>query len=196
MSQVILTDLDEVIFDWQGPFENWATGVKGYNPEFPLRNFWDIERWLGLTFEQGRELIEEFNHLDSFGELEPLPRVVENVLKLADSGYKFVAITACATDDWTHQARWHNLRRSFGHVFDTLHCVGLSQPKRDLLVRYAPTYWVEDKAAHAKAGIELGHQSFLIDYRWNQYESDPRIKRVKTWDEISQVILQAEQKAA
>jgi uncharacterized HAD superfamily protein len=196
MSQVILTDLDEVIFDWQGPFEKWATGVKGYTPEFPLRNFWDIERWLNLTYEQGRELIEEFNHLESFGDLKPLPHVVENVLKLSDAGYKFVAITACAADDWTHQTRWHNLRRCFGHVFDTLHCVGLSQPKADFLKRYAPTYWVEDKATHAVTGADLGHSPFLINYRWNEYETDKRVTRVSDWREISSTILAASQKAA
>src|SRR4051812_33304800 len=105
MTQIILTDLDEVIFNWQGPFEKWATEVKGFKPKQPLSNFWDIERWLELTYEQGRELIEEFNHLDVFGPLHPLPRVAETVLLLNDPGYKCGAIPAWATDDWTHQAR-------------------------------------------------------------------------------------------
>ena len=196
MTKVILTDLDEVIFDWQGPFEKWATEVKGYNPELPLRNFWDIERWLGLTYEEGRELIQEFNHLESFGDLKPLPRVVENVLLLADKGYKFVAITACASDEWTHQTRWRNLRRCFGHVFDTLHCVGLSQPKTDYLTRYQPTWWVEDKATHAVAGADLGHYPFLINYSWNEYEKDERVMRVLNWDEIASTILSFESKVA
>lgn len=196
MTKIILTDLDEVIFGWQEPFEKWATEVKGFRPEQPLSQFWDIERWLGITYEQGRELIEEFNSLESFGDLKPLPGVVRNVLLLQDLGFKFVAITACATDDWTHQARWHNLRRYFGHAFDTLHCVGLSQPKREYLERYRPTYWVEDKATHAKTGADLGHASFLLDYHYNQYETDPRIIRVQNWNEIVSSITMDMSKAA
>lgn len=190
MSKIILTDVDEVIFDWQTPFEKWILSSGRYSPEQPLKKFWDIERWLNIPYEEGHELVQEFNHMEEhWANFEPLPGVVRNVLQLEDQGYKFVAVTACAEDEWTYTHRWHNLRKCFGTAFDTLHCVGLSQPKKDILARYRPTVWVEDKLRHAIDGADLGHKSFLINYNWNQYADDERITRVSGWDEITAEIL-------
>lgn len=193
MSKVILTDCDEVLFDWATPFEAW---VRETYPQYRdavgcLQDHWHVEAWLGNTLEESREMIRIFNGDPQYWtSFKPLPGVVENVNKFRDAGYSFVAITACARDEQTYEGRWKNLNDVFGHgVFDTLHCVGLAESKRDHLARYMPTFWVEDKMKHASAGADCGHESFLINYKHNERDVDDRVTRVNDWNDIYREIL-------
>lgn len=192
MSRVILTDCDEVLFDWATPFEEW---IRETYPEHRdvaghIQDFWHVEQWLGTTLEESREMIRLFNgNPDFWCNFKPLPGVVENVHDLHADGFKFVAITACDTDEATYTGRWKNLNEVFGFgVFDALHCVGLAESKRDHLARYKPTYWVEDKMKHASAGADVGHTSFLINYKHNEQYRDDRVQRVDNWFDIKQHI--------
>ena len=190
MTKVILTDCDEVLFDWAGPFEEW---VRETYPEFRdakgcLQDFWHVEQWLGCEYSTSREMIRLFNGNPQYWKnFKALPGVVENVFKLHSDGYQFVAITACATDEETYMGRWHNLNQVFGFgVFDTLHCVGLGDSKRAHLARYYPAIWIEDKTRHAVDGAEVGHQSFLINYKHNAKDGQiiPGVTRVNDWNDI------------
>jgi 5'(3')-deoxyribonucleotidase len=196
MTKVILTDCDEVLFDWASPFEAW---VRETYPEHRdalgnLTDYWHVEAWLGTTLEESREMIRIFNGDPKYwNHFKPLPGVVENVLKLHDEGFKFVAITACAEDRQTWEGRWQNLNDVFGFgVFDALHCVGLASSKAGHLARYKPTFWVEDKMKHASAGADHGHKSFLINYKHNEQYSDDRVTRVDDWHEIYEKIYDPE----
>ena len=185
MSKVILTDVDDVLFDWTADFEQWIVENTPYRPTESLRRFWNIEVWLGISIDESRDLIRRFNSDERYWpNFRPMPGEKESITELKNMGYKFVAITACATDSWTYEHRFQNLRREFGDAFDTLHCVGQSHPKTPFLARYRPTFWVEDKWQHAVDGADLGHTSFIIDYLHNQQKEDDRIVRVSNWCEI------------
>lgn len=190
-SKVILTDVDDAILDWSSPFIEWVKGRPDLKPVCEnLRDCENIEAWLGCDYSLTRELIHEFNtHPEIWPNFQPLPGAQEAVSRLADAGYKFVAITACDTDDWTREHRWNNLQRAFGGAFDTLHCVGLGGSKWEHLARYRPTYWVEDKWSHAVDGAELGHQSILMSYVHSEQYQDDRIIKVNNWTEIADRIL-------
>lgn len=186
MAKVILTDVDEVLLDWATPFQEW---VRSHYPEHQptscLRDHWHIEAWLNCPIEHSRELIRRFNgDPDIWPNFQPLPGAVEAIDSLTKDGWRFVAITACAEDDDTVKGRWKNLRNVFGDAFDTLHCVGLSSSKAPYLKRYRETYWIEDKIKHAVDGADLGHFTFIVDYKHNEKLEDPRIVRVDHWDEI------------
>jgi 5'(3')-deoxyribonucleotidase len=188
MAKVILTDCDEVLFDWASPFEAWVRENFSQHRDAPgkLQDFWHVEAWLGCELEHSRDLIREFNgNPEYWRNFQPLPGVVGAVRQLHDEGFKFIAITACATDRDTWEGRWHNLNEVFGFgVFDGLHCVGLAEGKRNHLARYQPTYWVEDKMKHASAGADVGHKSFLINYKHNEQYHDARVTRVDDWGDI------------
>lgn len=188
MTKLILTDCDEVLFDWATPFEAW---VRETYPQYRdaqgcLQDHWHVEAWLGNTIEESREMIRIFNGTPKYwNSLKPLPGVLNAVNQLHSEGYQFVAITACATDRQTYEGRWKNLNDVFGFgVFDTLHCVGLAESKAGHLARYQPTYWVEDKMKHASAGADVGHKSFLINYKHNELHHDARVTRVTDWGDI------------
>jgi len=186
MAKVILTDIDEVIFNWSEPFEEWVRdNFPQHSPETSLRDHWHVEAWLNCPIEHSRELIKEFNGDDNIWPyFEPLPGVTETINRFHAEGWNFVAITACAEDEITYRGRMENLQACFGRAFDTLHCVGLHSSKKEILERYAPTYWVEDKMKHAVDGADVGHTSFLINYKHNERDYDSRVTRVKDWHEI------------
>lgn len=188
MSKVILTDCDEVLFDWATPFEAWVreTYPQYRDTEGALQDHWHVEAWLGCELKESRDMIRVFNGTPEYWcNFKPLPGAVENVHRLYKAGFQFVAITACAEDLQTWEGRWKNLNDVFGYgVFDTLHCVGLAEPKADHLARYTPTYWAEDKMKHAVAGADAGHKSFLINYKHNEQHHDDRVIRVNHWGDI------------
>lgn len=193
MSKVILTDVDDALLDWTSDFQQWILDNTEHRPTTSLRDFWNIEVWLGITIEESRDLIRRFNgHEDYWPNFKALPGAKEAIENLHGMGYKFVAITACATDSWTYENRFANLRREFGAAFDTLHCVGLSQPKTEYLERYRPTFWVEDKWKHAVDGADHGHTSFIVDYEHNRHHEDDRIIRVSGWSEIYDHIVKSQ----
>lgn len=189
MTKLILTDIDEVLLDWGGHFEAWylktAPTFGGPTPNGPLHEFHDIEEWLGCTYANTRKLIEQFNQCkDHFPKITPYDHAVEYVTRLKSEGYSFVAITACSKDYWTHDARRTNLEKYFPGVFDTIHCVGLGQPKTEFLERYKPTWWIDDKVKHAEDGGRLGHKAFLMEQPYNVDADIKYSKRVKDWKDI------------
>ena len=183
---VILTDVDEVLFDWSTPFQKWVRNhYPEHQPESCLRDHWHVDEWLNCSPEKALHLVERFNSdPEIWRNFEPIPGAVEAVEDLSKNGWRFVAITACAEDVETVKGRWKNLRRVFGDAFDTLHCVGLASSKTQYLSRYRETYWIDDKAKHAIDGADLGHTTFMVNYAHNQDLEDPRIIRVDHWDDI------------
>ena len=194
MTKLILTDMDEVLLDWGGHFEAWYLKsyplFDGNAPKGRMRDFDNIEDWLACDYKTTRKLIEMFNQCkDHFPVITPYAHAVEYVNRLHREGYAFVAITACAKDVWTHDARRTNLQTYFPGVFDTVHCVGLGQAKTEFLDRYKPTWWIDDKVKHAEVGGRLGHKAFLMEQPYNVTAELKYSKRVRDWKEIYDCIV-------
>lgn len=189
MSKLILTDIDEVLLDWGGHFEAWyrkvAPNFGSKAPTTPMRDAYNIEEWLNCDLATTRHLIMQFNYCkDHFPYITAYDHAVTYVNRMKREGWDFVAITACADDEWTHDARRENLERDFPGVFDTIHCVGLGAPKTKYLERYKPTWWVDDKVKHAEEGGRLGHKSFLMTQPYNVDHDPTHCKRVSNWHDI------------
>lgn len=189
MTKLILTDMDEVLLDWGGHFESWymktCPTFAGEPPKGRMRDAENIEDWLGCTYANTRKLIEQFNQCkDHFPHIRAYDHAVEYVNRLHREGYSFVAITACSTDTWTHDARRENLEKYFPGVFDTIHCVGLGASKVPFLSRYQPTWWIDDKVKHAEDGGRLGHKAFLMEQPYNVNARLEHSKRAKNWKDI------------
>lgn len=195
MSNVILTDVDDVLFDWTGDFTRWVKTETQYRPESQLSEFWNIEEWLGISLEESHELVNTFNnspdHWPHFKAIEHSKKAIDD---LTSQGWKFIAITACGKDEWIAEKRWENLNREYPNSFIDLHCVGVNESKVDILKTYSPTYWVEDKFKNAVDGADLGHKSFLIDYPHSRSAHDERVIRVKSWKEIRDYIIISDNK--
>lgn len=187
MTKLILTDVDEVVLNWRASFEKWCLQQADItiDPARPtLVDHHKAEEWLGADLETTKGYIERFHHDGWFEKLEPYPDASIYIPKLANLGYRFVAVTAIDDDPSTYDARLRNLRTHFDDLFAAVHCVGLMGSKREVLGWYRPTYWVEDKPSNAKLGAELGHTSFLISHPNNLDYNDPQVKRVGGWKDI------------
>lgn len=196
MTKLILTDVDDVVLNWGMHFEQWyikiAKQFNGFIPNQKLSDagIYNIEEWLNCSLDNTRKLVEQFNQCkDHFPFLTPYKDAETYIKRLHAEGYSFVAVTACSRDDWTYDARRENLNRYFPGIFDTIHCVGLSQSKVSILDRYKPTWWIDDKTRHAEDGGRLGHKAFCMNHSYNSKDELKYSKRVNDWADIYNCII-------
>jgi FMN phosphatase YigB (HAD superfamily) len=192
MNKIILSDCDEVILNFVDPFETWIKDVKGLKPEKSLREVYKPEIWLGITREEGWDLLLEYSiNYESFGDLPPYFDALEYINKLNEYGYRLDVITACSDHPIVVEKRWKNLKKYFGNAVRGLHCVGVGQPKLETLKKYPENLiWVEDSHKHARAGIEAKHKSILINRTHNlEEEAHEGVIRVDSWKEIFEIIM-------
>lgn len=187
----LLLDCDGVLLSWLGGFHGYAEKRLGRSlcPNGP--SSFDLHEWLGLNdVGEALELVRDFNEGDggTFGNLEPLPGAVECLTAFSETGRELHIITACSQDPRVVAMRKENLRRVFGDVFVEIHCVGMRDSKSPLLGEYHAATWVEDKFENAIAGVETGHQTYLIRASHNQHrEADtvlPGLRWVDGWSDI------------
>lgn len=183
---MILTDVDGVLLDWFSGFRAWLK-TRGIRPvESGDPSSWDMTEWLPNLNVQ--ELIMQFNASPDFANIPAYPDAVLYLRKLHKMGHPIVAITSCSADKVTYDMRWDNLQALFGAIFADLICLPLMTSKVPILLTYPPradTWWIEDSLHGAQAGVDVGHQTFLIDRRYNIGKDVHRsVTRVEGWEEI------------
>lgn len=189
MSKTILTDVDGVLLDYTGSFEDWILNVKfpAETIEESLYDFSTIEEWLGITLEESLKLIKEFNQTQYFSNLPSFEDAQEVVNCMKKEGYNFVAITACDDSEEAYAMRKRNLDKYFPNVFDDIIHTGLhsKEGKKPFLEKYKNAIWVEDTYKHALEGHKLGHKTFLMDGNRNLgINVEDGITRVNSWWDI------------
>lgn len=189
MKRQILVDVDGVLLSWAIGFMTFMKNA--YDMDLDIKDHvFDIHKWIGWEKEVTRDIIDEFNERSwEFGCLPPYLDSQEYVAKLADDGYRFVAITSCSSNPQTVALRKANLYHIFGDVFDDVHCVPLFQSKDTHLADYRPTFWIEDTPANAESGLKFGHKPLLVDRKASEGYAHPEITRVQNWEEIYDIIM-------
>ncbi len=189
-NKIILTDVDETILNFTGPFEAWLA-EQGYTVNGTLRDTYGIHHLIGIhDLDEITRIVGEFHDAgETFAALEPEPHALEAMTELYLDGFRFVAITAVDDTPNIKARRIENLNRAFGFDFEDCICVGQMQPKTEALKKFSPTVWVEDNPHHAYEGSRLGHRTFLINHAFNEYFKDDLVTRVQDWREIRKAIL-------
>lgn len=188
-NKIILTDCDGVILDWMDRFIAYMLG-EGYSIYQDEHNQYELGALFDISEEEASDRIAAFNDGDwRFGTLQAFDGAEEAMSVLSTLGYSFVAITSCSEKSRVTALRKANLYNVFGDVFKEVHCIGVNQNKTPILKKYEPTFWIEDRLRHALEGIDAGHKSILIDRRWNQKDDDQQVKRLYSWAEIVQYII-------
>lgn len=200
MSKLLIVDVDDTVLDFSRPFQDWAR-TKGYSfdrcmrqmPPGGLSGNGGVQGLLGVDAETANQLVEEFTlDTDDFADLPAEPDAAKVLPVLHDMGYEFIAITATIPTDENRRRRAANLKRAFGFDFLDVHCTGLHLPKRQMLMTYVPTVFVEDNFGHAVAGHEVGHASYLLDRSYTRGLEHEGVRRVKNWYAIAADLLGAE----
>lgn len=181
---IILTDCDGVLLDWEPFFFHFAK--EKYGHEVVDEKQYNVGKALGLTPREGRVLVDEFNNSETMAHLSPLRDAVKYVRKLfTEHGYQFHVITSQTDNPYAQAFRIHNLEKLFGkEVFHGFTILDQGQDKDKELAKWKDTgcYWVEDKPANIDAGYEAGLSPLLMAHIHN---SDVHKDiRVQNWKEI------------
>lgn len=185
---IILTDCDGVLLDWETAYHGWMKqhGYTLVNPGvYKMDVAYDISR------SESKQSIKVFNESAWMGFLPALRDARSGVARLVEHGYRFVCITSLSLDEKARLLRVSNLKNIFGKdVFVDVVCLDTGADKDAALEPYRDSgqWWIEDKWENARLGASLGLRSLVMDHPHNQQYSDSRIRRVADWSEIVDAI--------
>ena len=154
-------------------------------------NTYEMAERFGVTKDEIRKHIREFNRSAWMGTQRPMPESQTWVKLLAAEGWTFIPITSQTSDIPAQQLRKKRLGELFGdHVFTNYHILGTGADKDSALAEFHNTglYWVEDKPNNAVAGLKYGLKPILIDHPYNQDLQHPDIIRVSNWQDIHKIV--------
>ena len=185
-ARTVMFDLHGVIFDWESAFMTFAQSHFGYTFNSATRQFYDIGRdpSTPLSHKQFDDLFTQFARRShgGYGELEPIPGVIEQIELIASAGIKPIICT------WTPGA--NDLRpdgsttfqtgiaqvvtdeliaRHLGHVIPRQNVLysSTSGKKHIMLAERIPLI-VEDKTTTAVDVAESALAAILMPYPYNQ----------------------------
>lgn len=191
-SNVILTDVDGVLLNWEYAFDTWMQ-THGHSKIEGGQFKYNIGKRYNISHEQGKQLIKYFNESAAIGFLPPLRDAMYYVKKLHEKhGFVFHAITSLSLDKNAIHLREMNLKKLFGEtVFERIVCLDTGAEKDDALMPYKDSglYWVEDKIDNCLTGINLGLSSLLMEHGHNMNFEHIDIPRVKNWREVYDIVL-------
>jgi hypothetical protein len=184
---VILTDADGVLLNWEYAFDIFMRD-KGYIPDPDLKNSYKLSDSYGITKENARAYVREFNESAAIGFLPPLRDAMHYVQKLhREHGFVFHVISSLSLNPYAGELRKRNLQKLFGETafvgFTFLDC-GADKDEALEDWRGSELWWIEDKIENAVLGWELGLNSILMEHGHNMHFGDKNIPVVKNWKEI------------
>jgi hypothetical protein len=189
-NQVILTDVDGVLLNWEDSFNRWMI-QKNFILVDP--DAYHVHTRFNIKKEESKYFVRRFNESAQIGYLSPFRDSINYVQLLSKKmGYKFHCITSLSKDDCAQKLRIYNLENVFGkHIFERFLFADTGQDKNHLLKEYDNSgyIWVEDKPINAEDGLKYGLNCVLVDHVYNQDYSHPYVKRVKSWRDIFDKII-------
>jgi FMN phosphatase YigB (HAD superfamily) len=189
MSNVILTDCDGVLLNWESHFHNWMV-ARGYNKV--KNDIYHINEQYNISRQESKQLVKEFNNSGWIGWCPALRDARSGVAKLYENGCRLVCITSLSLDPYAKELRWQNLHALFGKdPIIELVCLDTGADKDEALAPYQNTglWWIEDKIENAVLGADLGLNTIIVNHSYNQELHDSRIRKADTWEEITGIII-------
>jgi len=199
-NRIILTDVDGVLLEWEHHFIKWML-QKSYfdenkNRYYPhkllsTQNTYEMADRFGVTKNDIRKHIREFNRSAWMGTQRPMPDSQTWVKLIAAEGWTFIPITSQTSDIPAQQLRKRRLAELFGeHIFQNYHILGTGADKDSALAEFHNTglWWIEDKPQNALAGLKYGLKPILIDHHYNRDFKHPEIVRVNNWKQIHSLL--------
>jgi FMN phosphatase YigB (HAD superfamily) len=190
MNNIILTDVDGVLLNWEFAFDVWMQ-EHGHQKQQGNETKYNIGKRYGIDGSVGNKLIKTFNESAAIGFLPPLRDAMYYVRKLHEEhGYVFRCITSLSLDKNAQKLRRMNLEKLFGEtVFDDIICLDTGADKDEALEQYKGSgwWWIEDKIVNAQVGEKMGLKPIIVEHGHNMDYAGP-IPLVKNWAEIYELI--------
>jgi hypothetical protein len=188
---LILTDADGVLLDWEWAFSVWMQ-EKGYKLAEGHKKTYALHHWFtDLELPDARKLIIQFNESAAIGFLPAFRDSMFYVKRLYEEhGFRFHVITSLSLDANAGRLREMNLHKLFGDAIETVTCLDTGADKDEALEPFKGSglYWIEDKPSNADLGLELGLKSLLVEHGHNMGHDNPHLPVVKSWKEIYDII--------
>jgi FMN phosphatase YigB (HAD superfamily) len=200
-NRIILTDVDGVLLEWEHHFTKWmlqrtlfdkrGSRYHPYNLLPDKQNTYEMNERFGITKEEVRKEIREFNRSAWMGTQRPMLNSQTWIKLLHAEGWTFIPITSQTSDKPAQELRKKRMGELFGKdVFENYHILGTGADKDSALAEFHNTglYWVEDKPKNALAGLKYGLKTILINHQYNQDFNHPEITRVNNWQDIHKLV--------
>lgn len=185
--RLILTDCDGVILDWNARFHQW-TLARGYQLSPNGNEQYRIGIRYGISIDQGRALVREFNNSSTIGFLPPYKDSLYYMdLLYRKHGYRFAVITSLSLDPYSQELRRQNLYNYLDkQMFESIECLDTGSDKDHALEKYRDTgcYWIEDSILNARCGRDLGLNTFLMEHSHNRTRCPDGVRLVPNWAAI------------
>lgn len=194
MKNVILTDIDGVVLDWETAFHTWMEhqGYQGNRLTYCIGENFSISR------EVAKEKIRTFNASAAIGFLPPLRDAQPFLRKISDTyWYTFIAITSLSNDPYAQKLRTRNLKKLFGEdTFSEYIYLDTGADKDDILKemgeKYPGAIWLEDKPENYLAGEKTGLNSYLMEHKHNmdlpKEIYGESVRYVRNWREVYKML--------
>ena len=174
----VLTDIDGVCLNWTKQFNKF---LAYYHPDVTLDD-------PTKDYEEVVHIMHDFNRSAWMGWCEPLRDAVDILPEFKKRGFEIHGCTAMGFDPYAIAARKTNLERYFPNIFSRLDTTSMDtgSTKEKWLEQYRgkQCIWVEDKWINAKAGADMGIQTFLMRQPYNAQYDDNKIIKVDNWQQI------------
>jgi len=191
MSNLILTDVDGVILDWEYAFNVWVQ-THGHSRIEGGEYKYSIGKRYGISEEEAKRLIKYFNESAAIGFLPPLRDSMYYLKRLHEKhGFIFHAITSLSKDQHSCKLREMNIKKLFGETaFEKFVFLDTGADKDEALEPYRNSglYFIEDKIDNCVTGMNMGLQSLLMTHGHNMDFAHPKITHVKNWKQIYEIV--------
>ena len=149
-NRIILTDVDGVLLEWEHHFTKWMLqrtlfderGAR-YHPHRLLpdkQNTYEMDERFGVTKDEIRKLIREFNRSAWMGTQRPMLESQTWVKLMCAEGWTFIPITSQTSDIPAQKLRKKRMGELFGdHVFTNYHILGTGADKDGALAEFHDT---------------------------------------------------------
>ena len=193
---VIVTDCDGVLLDWEEGFAVWMEH-NGHDMVPDGKLIYNIAERYGMGYDRGKQLVKQFNQSAAMGFLPPLRDAQYYVKLLSEKHqYKFVVLTSLSLDPYAKMLRERNLTKIFGDCFTDVICLDTGADKDEALAELAKEYrgcwWIEDKPDNVVAGIDAGFYSILIEHGHNMnydFGTQTDVRVAKNWEDIYNIVV-------
>lgn len=187
---IILTDCDGVVLDWEFGFHTW---METHGHELLHKEVYSVALQFALADPKAKALIRTFNESAAIGFLPPL-RDAQYYIKLLHEKhrYQFVGITSLSLDPHAQKLRKRNLEKLFGpNTFKDVIFLDCGADKNEALAeashRYPGAFWVEDKPENVDIGMAYGLRGILMEHGHNMdYTGEATV--VKNWESVYNMV--------
>lgn len=191
---IIGFDLDDVLLDFRETLHvyhnnNYGTNYKREQFKEALEEMWNC------TIEESKKRVFNFYQSSEHRNAEPINGAVEKIKKLKQHHILHV-VTARPEELKNITLEW--LDKYFPQTFDGIHFTnqyqyhekGPIRTKGEVCKELGIEFFVDDSLCNVNDIANFGIPALLFDGPWNQGEVKPPIRRVYSWDEIVEILLE------